>query len=182
MKFPRRRLNSLVNRTMRNSDVQTIRGADWFRAGRPDVPLAIRMINEVVVEIRLNARAAHSAETPAQRAVARELDEYLAGRRTKFDFPVALHGSPFQQLVWDALRRIPYGQTVTYGELATSIRKPGAARAVGSANGRNPIPLVVPCHRVIAAGGKLGGYGGGLLLKRHLLDMEAGQGRLSKKP
>ncbi len=80
--------------------------------------------------------------------------------------------------VWQTLQRIPYGATMTYGEIATRLGNPGAARAVGSANGRNPIPIVVPCHRVVAAGGKLGGYGGGGVLKRQLLDLEAGQGQL----
>jgi methylated-DNA-[protein]-cysteine S-methyltransferase len=113
--------------------------------------------------------------------VARELVEYLAGARRKFDFPIDLRGTPFEMEVWTALQNIPYGSTVTYGELATRLGRPGAARAVGSANGRNPIPIVVPCHRVIAAGGKLGGYGGGLTLKRQLLDLESGQRQLPER-
>jgi methylated-DNA-[protein]-cysteine S-methyltransferase len=87
-------------------------------------------------------------------------------------FPVEAHGTPFQQLVWAELRRIPLGSTLTYGELAARLGKPGASRAVGLANGQNPIAIVVPCHRVIGAGGKLTGYGGGLDRKRWLLRHE----------
>jgi methylated-DNA-[protein]-cysteine S-methyltransferase len=108
-------------------------------------------------------------------AAAREqLGAYFAGDRTRFDLPLDLDaGSPFQQLVWRALLAIPYGETRSYGELAASIGRPGAARAVGLANGRNPVGIVVPCHRVIGADGGLTGYGGGLERKRRLLDHEA---------
>jgi methylated-DNA-[protein]-cysteine S-methyltransferase len=82
-------------------------------------------------------------------------------------------GTEFNQRVWQELEKIPYGETISYGELARRLGKPKAARAVGTANGKNPIPIVIPCHRVVAAGGKLGGYGGGLPLKRRLLDLEA---------
>jgi methylated-DNA-[protein]-cysteine S-methyltransferase len=105
--------------------------------------------------------------------VARELQQYLAGERREFTFPIRSTGSEFSQRVWCAVQEIPYGETMTYGELARRIGKPNALRAVGTANGRNPLPLVIPCHRVVAAGGKLGGYGGGLRLKRKLLDLEA---------
>jgi methylated-DNA-[protein]-cysteine S-methyltransferase len=103
-----------------------------------------------------------------------QLAEYFAGRRTRFDVPLAMAGTDFQRQVWAALRDIPYGETMTYGELAERIGKPGASRAVGLANGRNPISIIVPCHRVIGAGGSLTGYGGGLDRKRHLLDFERG--------
>jgi methylated-DNA-[protein]-cysteine S-methyltransferase len=102
----------------------------------------------------------------------RQLSEYFAGERTTFDFPLALAGNAFEQRVWEALRAIPYGTTITYGELAARLGAPGAARAVGAANGRNPIAIVVPCHRVIGARGKLTGYGGGLERKRALLAHE----------
>lgn len=101
-----------------------------------------------------------------------QLDEYLAGRRTEFDLPLDHPGSPFQRRVWDALRRIPYGETRTYAQLAAAIGAPGAARAVGNANGANRIAVIIPCHRVVAADGGLGGYGGGLWRKRRLLEIE----------
>jgi methylated-DNA-[protein]-cysteine S-methyltransferase len=102
----------------------------------------------------------------------KQLDEYFAGERSEFDFPMRLGGSAFERDVWAALEEIPYGTTATYGEIAERIGRPGRARAVGAANGRNPIAIVVPCHRVIGAGGKLTGYGGGLERKRELLVLE----------
>jgi methylated-DNA-[protein]-cysteine S-methyltransferase len=101
-----------------------------------------------------------------------QLDEYFAGDRTGFHFPMRLEGAQFDRRVWQELEAIPYGTTTTYGEIAERIGKPGRARAVGAANGRNPIAIVVPCHRVIGAGGKLTGYGGGLERKRELLVLE----------
>ncbi|WP_285486542.1 methylated-DNA--[protein]-cysteine S-methyltransferase [Amycolatopsis taiwanensis] len=102
----------------------------------------------------------------------RQLEEYFAGERTDFDLDLAPRGTPFQRTVWAALREIPYGETVSYGELAGLIGRPGSARAVGAANGRNPIGIIVPCHRVVGSTGDLTGYGGGLDRKRHLLDFE----------
>jgi methylated-DNA-[protein]-cysteine S-methyltransferase len=101
-----------------------------------------------------------------------QLDEYFAGERVDFDLPLRMEGSPFQREVWAALREIPYGETVSYGELARRIGRPHASRAVGLANGRNPISIVVPCHRVIGASGSLTGYGGGIERKRFLLELE----------
>lgn len=107
------------------------------------------------------------------RAIAETLAGLVDGSRTEFPFPVDLdRGTAFQRAVWTELRRIERGETVTYGELAARIDKPGAARAVGGAVGANPVPIVVPCHRVLAAGEKLGGYSGGLDVKRHLLRVE----------
>jgi methylated-DNA-[protein]-cysteine S-methyltransferase len=103
-----------------------------------------------------------------------QLTEYFDGRRTEFDLPLAPSGSPFQRRVWSALREIPYGETASYGEIARRVGVPSAPRAVGVANGRNPIAVIVPCHRVIGADGTLTGYGGGLERKRLLLDLEAG--------
>jgi methylated-DNA-[protein]-cysteine S-methyltransferase len=103
---------------------------------------------------------------------AEQLGEYFAGDRQEFDLPLAVAGTSFQQRVWAALREIPYGETESYGELAARIGSPGASRAVGLANGRNPIGIIVPCHRVIGASGSLTGYGGGIERKRQLLDME----------
>jgi methylated-DNA-[protein]-cysteine S-methyltransferase len=101
-----------------------------------------------------------------------QLRDYFAGRRTDFDLPLAPRGTEFQLRVWAALRQIPYGRTVSYGELAAEIGRPSAARAVGMANGRNPIGIIVPCHRVVGATGDLTGYGGGLDRKRQLLNLE----------
>jgi methylated-DNA-[protein]-cysteine S-methyltransferase len=103
---------------------------------------------------------------------ARQLGEYFAGDRTEFDLPLRPAGTPFQLDAWRALTKIPYGKTVSYGEQATRIGHPGRARAIGAANGRNPLPIVVPCHRVIGADGSLVGFGGGLEVKAWLLDHE----------
>jgi methylated-DNA-[protein]-cysteine S-methyltransferase len=107
--------------------------------------------------------------------VRRQLAEYFSGTRTEFELQLEPSGTPFQLRVWNALREIPYGTTISYGELAARIGQPGMARAVGAANGSNPIAVIVPCHRVIGADGSLTGYGGGLPRKRLLLDLEAGQ-------
>lgn len=103
----------------------------------------------------------------------RQLEEYFAGSRKDFDLPLRLDGTEFQVKVLKALQKIPYGETVSYGEIARRIGKPKAMRAVGAANGRNPIPIVVPCHRVIGSGGDLTGFGGGLDTKEALLRLEA---------
>jgi methylated-DNA-[protein]-cysteine S-methyltransferase len=102
----------------------------------------------------------------------RQLREYFAGRRTDFDLPLAPEGTGFQVKVWRKLQEIPYGKTISYGELARRVGNPKASRAVGSANGKNQIPIVIPCHRVIASDGTLGGFGGGLTTKEKLLDLE----------
>ena len=107
-------------------------------------------------------------------AVSQQLEEYFTGARRTFDVPLSLTGNPFEQRVWQALREIPYGETTSYGEIARRIGSPDAPRAVGLANGRNPVAVIVPCHRVIGADGSLTGYGGGLERKRLLLDLEAG--------
>ena len=106
--------------------------------------------------------------------VREQLAEYFAGARRTFDLDVAATGTPFMHRVWDALREIPYGAVMTYGDLAAHIGRPAAARAVGLANGRNPLSIVVPCHRVVGAGGMLTGYAGGLEVKRRLLAHEGG--------
>ena len=103
---------------------------------------------------------------------ATQLREYFAGERTAFDLPLEPAGTPFQKATWLALREIPYGETINYGQLALRVGNANASRAVGLANGRNPISIVVPCHRVIGANGSLTGYGGGLDRKRLLLDLE----------
>ena len=108
-------------------------------------------------------------------AVRDQLDGYLAGTRTTFDLPLAPVGTDFQRTVWEQLASIPYGETVTYGEVAAAIGRPGSARAVASAVGLNPLSIVVPCHRVVGSDRSLTGYAGGLDRKRHLLDLEAGR-------
>ena len=105
----------------------------------------------------------------------RQLREYLAGKRDEFDLPLAPDGTAFQQEVWRAVAAIPYGETRSYGEIARQIGKADAVRAVGAANGQNPLPIVIPCHRVIGSDGRLTGYGGGLPLKKRLLELESRQ-------
>ncbi|MBX7195445.1 MAG: methylated-DNA--[protein]-cysteine S-methyltransferase [Sandaracinaceae bacterium] len=130
------------------------------------------------------ARDARSVPTDARLAdddtlttVRRELDAYFAGRLRTFTFPIAFdEGTPFQRAVWRALGTIPYGQTWSYAELARAIGRPRAVRAVGAANGRNPLAIVLPCHRVIGADGRLVGYGGGLPRKAALLELEGRRG------
>ncbi|GAA2509595.1 methylated-DNA--[protein]-cysteine S-methyltransferase [Pilimelia columellifera] len=109
---------------------------------------------------------------PVLAAVASQLDEYFAGRRTSFDLPLRPAGGVFERRVWSALREIPHGQTRSYGQVARQLGQPLAAQAVGAANGRNPIAVIIPCHRVIGADGSLTGYAGGLDRKRFLLDLE----------
>jgi methylated-DNA-[protein]-cysteine S-methyltransferase len=111
-------------------------------------------------------------------SVTSQLEEYFSGHRDTFDVPLQMRGTPFERRVWGALQEIPYGETTSYGELASRIGQPTGARAVGLANGRNPIAVIVPCHRVIGANGSLTGYGGGLERKRILLELEHGQSQL----
>ena len=105
----------------------------------------------------------------------RQLDEYFAGKRRQFELLLKPAGTTFQLQVWEELCRIPYGQTTSYGELAKRLGRPAASRAVGMANGSNPIAIIQPCHRVIGANGKLTGFGGGLEVKQNLLDLERGE-------
>jgi methylated-DNA-[protein]-cysteine S-methyltransferase len=114
-----------------------------------------------------------SDEGETFRCVREQLDAYFAGERTDFDLPLKMSGTPFQNNVWQGLRTIPFGETISYAELAKRIGRAGASRAVGAANGRNPISIIVPCHRVIGADGSLTGYGGGIENKRWLLEHEA---------
>ena len=126
--------------------------------------------------LRQHARGASVREGYApNKEAARQIIEYVEGKRKRFELALDLRGTAFQLQVWDALRRIPYGETRSYGDIAASLGRANATRAVGTANGANPISLVVPCHRVINKGGKLGGYAGGLDIKRRLLAMEQGR-------
>ncbi len=112
------------------------------------------------------------ADAGAVREACLQLEEYFAGQRRRFELPLDLVGSPFAKSVWRELQGVPFGETVSYGELARRLGNPGASRAVGRANGANPVPIVVPCHRVLAAGGRLGGFSAGLPMKRRLLALE----------
>ncbi|HEY1445372.1 MAG TPA: methylated-DNA--[protein]-cysteine S-methyltransferase [Acidimicrobiales bacterium] len=131
-----------------------------------DVLVGIWLPNE-----RRNVRNDADDVPTVLKETASQLDEYFAGERTGFDVPMELDGTDFQREVWTELTRIPYGETISYGELARRVGRPSAPRAVGQANGRNPIPVIVPCHRVLASNG-IGGYGGGLKVKRQLLAVE----------
>ncbi len=104
--------------------------------------------------------------------VFKELDRYLGGKPAHFDMPLDLSGTPFELLVWKALKRIPRGTTRSYGEVAAGLKKPGAARAVGNACGKNPVPIIIPCHRVVKGNGEMGGYTGGVGIKKALLETE----------
>ncbi len=115
---------------------------------------------------------------PLFNELARQLDEFFCRRRQLFDLPLLFRGTSFQKQVWRELLKIPYGETISYRELANRIGNPKSVRAVGAANGANPLPIVVPCHRVIGAQGKLVGYGGGLEMKSRLLRLEGNQGEL----
>ena len=127
---------------------------------------------EVVSLRKAEEDAAESEENALTALVFRQLDEYFSGTRRTFDFPCRLHGTPFQQRVWAALRDIPYGETRSYKQLAEAIGQPNACRAVGMANHANPILIVIPCHRVICADGSPGGYAGGAEMKKALLRLE----------
>ena len=142
----------------------------------PIGPLLLSGDGHALSGLLMDARPAPGwRREPTAFAEARDqLEAYFAAELREFDLPLAPHGTPFQLEVWHALTEIPYGQTASYAELAARVGRPGAFRAVGAANGRNPIAVIVPCHRVIGADGTLTGYGGGLERKRTLLELEAG--------
>ena len=151
----------------------------WSVFDSPIGPLTLRGSAERLTAVhfpgRLGGLGADARDDAAFAAAARQLGEYFDGRRREFDLPVVLDGTEFERAVWEQLRTIPYGETRTYGEIARAIGAPDQAREVGTAVGRTPTPIVVPCHRVIGSDGSLTGYGGGLDRKRALLDLEAGQ-------
>ena len=137
-------------------------------------------------EVRFAAGGMGDAPNPDRRRdcrplreAARQLGEYFAGKRQRFELPLAPDGTVFQRKVWAALQAIPYGETRSYGDIAEALGKPKAAMAVGGANGSNPLPILIPCHRVIGADGSLTGYGGGLEIKRFLLELELGSRKLA---
>jgi methylated-DNA-[protein]-cysteine S-methyltransferase len=132
-----------------------------------------------LIELRLDgSRPAAARDVQACAAARHQLEEYFAGERREFTLETAPRGTAFQQRVWRALQTIPYGALRNYGDIARAIGQPNATRAVGQANGRNPLPIVVPCHRVIASDGTIGGYSGGLAIKHRLLALEGVELRL----
>ncbi len=130
----------------------------------------------VAIDVRNNAKQVATAKDASAQSILletkKQLEQYFAGKRTSFDVALDLVGTEFQVKAWRSLCRIPFGKTITYGQQALNIKKPKAFRAVGSANGKNPIPIIVPCHRVVASDGSLGGYSLGLKMKKQLLALE----------
>ena len=151
----------------------------WYQTNSPVGPLLLVGSADALTQVHFQAAARGPRPAADWRcdaapfaAALGQLEEYFAGTRHSFSLPLAPRGTPFQLSVWRALQAIPYGETISYGELARRIHLPGAARAVGLANGANPLPIIVPCHRVIGADGSLTGFGGGLPIKRALLSLE----------
>lgn len=139
--------------------------------------VAILWQNDKPSRVRLN-ELVENAKHPILLDTERQLGEYFAGKRKNFSVPLDMRGTPFQKNVWHALLAIPFGETRSYGQLAKQLGNPQAMRAVGAANGRNPISIIVPCHRVIGSSGKLTGFAGGIETKAHLLSLEESGGRL----
>jgi len=148
--------DSPIGRLLVAGDVESVRRISFPKSGKPVPP---------------EAGWRESAVGPVGEAI-RQLREYFQGRRKEFDLPLAPEGTVFQRRVWRSLQEIPYGKTWSYGELARRIGNPKASRAVGAANGANPLPIVIPCHRVIGSDGTLTGFGGGLPTKQALLSLE----------
>lgn len=152
----------------------------FVRIDSPVGPLVLAASDEGLHGIEFQPSRHHVAraegwqegDAPVLRRTQEQLAEYFAGVRRAFDLPLAPRGTPFQEAVWHALATIPYGETISYSQLAARVGRPAAVRAVGAANGRNPLPIVLPCHRVIGADGSLTGFGGGLPVKRFLLELE----------
>jgi methylated-DNA-[protein]-cysteine S-methyltransferase len=139
----------------------------------PVGPITIRVDDEAVIDLSFSYLDEVSTHPSAllDEAIG-QLDEYFNGLRKEFTLPLKTHGTPFQEAVWSALRAIPYGETATYGQIAAQVGRPKGPRAVGMANNRNPIGIIIPCHRVIGKDGKLVGFGGGLGMKQFLLELE----------
>lgn len=173
-----------VDQKQRTTPADQPAGKEFTHQVAPlETPFGVMMLvqrGDSLCEIRLKEEW-HDGETlsdsPLLRKAAKQLTEYFAGERTTFDLPLAFDGTVFQRQVWQTmLDTVPYGATISYGELANRCGHPKAARAVGNANHVNPLPIVIPCHRVVGSGGKLVGYGGGLTLKASLLKLEAKRG------
>lgn len=146
----------------------------YFTYLTPLGPMTVASDGTAVTHVLFGTHVLEGRAAPSEltNRTANELQEYLAGKRTAFDIPLAPAGTEFQRAVWKALQNIPYGQTRSYADIAAVVGNPKATRAVGSANNRNPIAVLIPCHRVVGANGKLTGYAGGLALKQRLLDLE----------
>jgi methylated-DNA-[protein]-cysteine S-methyltransferase len=164
--------------TIAYGSVATPRGLVHLAAsarGLVAVTLPGERVAALLATVRARVGAAPIRRVPAAvAAAAAQIAEYFAGGRRDFDLPLDLREPPFTRAVLEALRRIPYGETRSYGDIARAVRRPRGARAVGQACGRNPVPIVIPCHRVLAAGGALGGFGGGVAMKTYLLALERG--------
>ncbi len=155
---------------------------NWVRFHDSRCPLVLVSNAGALCQVRFDnhvpEHAAEAPEDPVLRETARQLRLYFDGALRSFELPLQPQGTSFQQRVWQALLQVPYGETRSYGQIAEQIGAMKAVRAVGAANGSNPIPIVIPCHRIIGANGKLTGFGGGLPLKRFLLDLERSQASL----
>ena len=157
----------------------------WLRVETMFGPMILegeQALTHLYLPNALPNRKGRGAETPLLVRAREALLSYLAGERQGLDLPLAPVGTDFQRSVWTALKAIPYGQTRTYGEIAAAIGRPKAVRAVGQANHHNPLPIFLPCHRVVGSGGTLTGYAGGLEMKKALLVLESGKERFSTKP
>ncbi len=153
--------------------------SSFFRYPSPVGILDINFTAQGIIRIGFEKRAENKIKEKINEQdysiyclIYNQLNEYFIGKRREFALPMSLEGTVFQKRVWQELKKIPFGETRSYGAIASAIGKPGAARAVGMANNRNPIPIIIPCHRVIGADGDLTGYGGGLKIKRWLLEHE----------
>ena len=135
--------------------------------------------DRALTRVGFGAAGAPQGDAKAVARAAIQLEQYFAGERKEFDVDLELDGTEFERRVWDEVRAIPYGQTASYAEIARRIGRPDACRAVGRANGRNPLAVIVPCHRVVGSDGSLTGYAGGIAMKRALLDLEQGQRRVA---
>lgn len=144
----------------------------FYRINSPIGILTLAEENEALTAIIFGSTEHETGKTALLTETAKQLDAYFDGRLKHFDVPLAPRGTEFQQKVWQQLLTIPYGKTATYGEIAAQCGNPKACRAVGGANNKNPIPIIIPCHRVIGASNKLVGYAGGLDIKQKLLDIE----------
>ena len=136
------------------------------------ITLKLTVVTDGNAVIRVRFGNWEQDTSPLSEAAAMQIREYSQGQRREFDLPLAPEGTAFQLAVWEALRQIPYGETRSYGDIAAIIGKPKAVRAVGMACNRNPLPILIPCHRVVGKNGNLTGYAGGLELKQQLLDLE----------
>jgi methylated-DNA-[protein]-cysteine S-methyltransferase len=142
----------------------------------PIGPLWLAADGEGLTSVAFEGAAGARSDDPLLREAEAQLRAYFAGELTRFDLPLSLHGTEFQRRVWEAVAQVPYGRTTTYSAVAAAAGRPSACRAAGAANGRNPLAIVIPCHRVIGTSGSLTGYGGGLERKRALLDLESAAG------